>query len=70
MTSLAKKSSQEQDIAFPNPPKEISSISVNGSEQANTTMVIATSWDNSVSTHGSNLVVNIRFNFFYGHKCR
>ena len=58
MTSLAKKSSQEQDIAFPNPPKEISSLSVNGSEQTNTTMVIATSWDNSVSFHGSYLVKN------------
>eukprot|EP01032_Pedospumella_encystans_P014069 gene14069-16178_t len=51
MASLAKKSSQEQDIAFPNPPKEISSLSVNGSEQTNTTMVIATSWDNSVNCY-------------------
>lgn len=45
-----KKSTQEGDIKFPNPPQDgISSISVNGSEQVNTTMVIATSWDNTVS---------------------
>ena len=47
-----KKSSQEGDIKFPNPPQDgISSLSVNGNEQSPTNMVIATSWDNSVLEH-------------------
>ena len=45
-----KKSSQESDIKFPNPPQDgISSLSVNGTEQSPTNMVIATAWDNTVS---------------------
>mmetsp|Transcript_123050 Transcript_123050/g.241364 ORF Transcript_123050/g.241364 Transcript_123050/m.241364 type:complete len:364 (+) Transcript_123050:27-1118(+) len=47
-----KKSSQEGDIKFPNPPQDgISSLSVNGNEQSPTNMVIATSWDNSVNCY-------------------
>ena len=49
--SLVKKSSQESDIKFPNPPSEISSLALNGYNNTNTTMCIATSWDGSVNGH-------------------
>jgi hypothetical protein len=49
--NLQKKATQESDIKFPNPPQDgISSLSVNGTAQSHTNMVIATSWDNTVST--------------------
>jgi hypothetical protein len=47
---LQKKSNpQEFDKTFPNPPTDgISSISINGSSQAQTNMLISTCWDNTV----------------------
>jgi hypothetical protein len=48
--NMQKKSSQESDVKFPNPPSDgISSISCNGSATQPTNMVIATAWDNTVS---------------------
>jgi len=50
--NLQKKSSQESDIKFPNPPADsISSISINGSAQAKPNMLIATAWDGSVNCY-------------------
>lgn len=49
---MQKKSSQETDIKFPNPPADgISSLSVNGSMTQPTNMLIATCWDNSVNCY-------------------
>jgi hypothetical protein len=48
----AKKTSQESDIKFPNPPADsISSISCNGSAQSPTNMVVATAWDGTVNCY-------------------
>ena len=45
-----KKTAQEGDLKFPNPPSDsISSITPNGNgNNQNTNMLIATSWDNTV----------------------
>lgn len=52
MSLAVKKSSQEGDLKFPNPPSDsISSLAVNGNAQTPTNMVIATSWDNTVSCY-------------------
>lgn len=46
---ITKKNTQDNDIAFPNPPADgISSISVNGTQTTASNMFIAGSWDNNV----------------------
>ena len=57
-----KKYSQDQDVAFPNPPSDgISSISINGSQSTQSNMVIAGSWDNGVRIRHPNNIHNIDF---------
>lgn len=47
-----KKNLQESDVQFPNPPSDsISSLAVNGTQNTPTTMLIAGSWDNSLSMY-------------------
>jgi hypothetical protein len=49
---LLKKDPQESDITLPNPPADgISSISLNGNATTPTNLLVATSWDNSVSCY-------------------
>ena len=48
----AKKNNQESDVTFPNPPADaISCLSVNGSLNTPTTMLLAGSWDNFLSMY-------------------
>jgi mRNA export factor len=48
----AKKNSQEYDMRFPSPPGDgVSSISVNGYNNAPTNLAIVTSWDNTVNCY-------------------
>lgn len=50
MLSPSKKFAQDSDIAVPNAPADgISSLSLNGNLNMNPTMLVATSWDNTVS---------------------
>lgn len=47
-----KRSSQETDVKFNSPPSDsISSISCNGHNNSNTNLVVATSWDSTVSCY-------------------
>lgn len=49
---MQKKDPQDADIALPNPPADgISSISLNGNASTQTNLIVATSWDNSVSCY-------------------
>lgn len=49
MLSPSKKFAQDNDVAVPNPPADgISSISLNGNLNMHPTLLVATSWDNTV----------------------
>ena len=49
---LKKGNPQDADVTFPSPPTDtISSIAVNGNIQTNSTVLVAGSWDNSVSKY-------------------
>jgi len=52
MNANDKGKAQESDVTFPNPPSDsISSISINGTTQKQTNMLISTSWDNTVNCY-------------------
>lgn len=49
---MAATPRQENDLLIPNPPKDsISSISLNGTASVRSNLLVATSWDNSVSCY-------------------
>ena len=46
---MIKAHTQDKDVRFPSPPSDgISSLSMNGSNQTNSTVLTAGCWDNSV----------------------
>jgi hypothetical protein len=52
MNAGLKKNPQASDKQFPNGPTDsVSCLDCNGSQQSNSTVVVAGSWDNSVSCY-------------------
>ena len=48
----SKSNTQDRDMQVPQPPSDgISDLAVNGSEQQPTSMLLATSWDGTVSCY-------------------
>jgi hypothetical protein len=67
MLSPSKKFAQDNDVAVPNPPADgISSISLNGNLNMHPTLLVATSWDNTVKFYWKNFMCVELYIFYLG----